>query len=46
MFKDTGGDTITGILGQLETRMGRVSVTTFQITEVDYNERVEYIQRE
>jgi hypothetical protein len=46
MFKDTGGDTITGILGQVEARMGRVSVTTFKITEVDYNEQVEYIQRE
>lgn len=46
MFKDTGGDTITGILGQVEASMGRVSVTTFQITEVDYNEQVEYIPRE
>lgn len=47
VFKDSGGDMIIGILNMVNAGMGRMtSTTTFQITEVDYNERVEYIPGE
>lgn len=46
VFKDSGGDMIVGVLNTVNAAMGRVSTTTFHITEVDYNERVAYLRRE
>ena len=43
VFKDSGGDMMIGIMNMVNAGMGNVSTTTFQITEVDYNERVEYL---
>jgi hypothetical protein len=43
VFKDSGGDRIVGILNTVNAGMGNVSTTSFQITEVDFVERVEYI---
>lgn len=46
VFKDSGGDMIVGVLNMANAGMGHVSTTSFQITEVDYNERVEYLPGE
>lgn len=46
VFKDSGGDMIVGVLNMANASMGHVSTTSFQITEVDYNERVAYLPGE
>ena len=46
VFKDSGGDMIVGVLNMANAGMGHVSTTSFQITEVDYNERVAYLPGE
>lgn len=43
VFKDSGGDMIVGVLNMANAGMGHVSTTSFQITEVDHNERVAYL---
>lgn len=47
VFKDSGGDMIIGVLNMVNAGLGRkTSTTSFQIMEVDYNERVEYLPGE
>lgn len=46
VFKDSGGDMIVGVMNMANAGMGHVSTTSFQITEVDYNERVAYLPGE
>lgn len=43
VFKDHEGGGIVGVIGEITTKEGFVTTVSFTVTEVDHNERVEYI---